>query len=145
MTAFHELRRLARDCRGAAIIEFAIAGPPFVLLLIGVFQIALQVQNYNALKSVASDVGRYVLIEYQKDNRLNEGQIEAKAYSLALHAPYMLKNTDLDVEVSSPASRITGADEFNIKLSYGLPDWLIYAGIKKNQISYERSIFVPTA
>jgi hypothetical protein len=136
------MRRLLQDRCGTAVLEFALAGPAFILLLIGLFQVAVQVQNYNALRSVASDVGRFVVVEYQKDNHLSEEDIKTKALSLAVDPPYLLENVGLDIVVDSPESRVSGAKEFNIELSYDMPGWLEYAGIAAKRISYQRSVFV---
>ncbi len=134
---------LLADRAGSAVVEFAIAGPAFIALLLGVFQAGVQVQNYNALRSIASDVVRHVVVEYQKDNRLSIEQIEARTASIAIGSPYLLKSTNLDIDVTAPASRVTGATEFNLTLGYALPNWLTIINVGKDRMTYSRPIFVP--
>ena len=45
------LRRLRRDDRGAAIIEFALLAPVLLGLMLGVLQMGLQMQSFNALRA----------------------------------------------------------------------------------------------
>jgi len=56
-------RRLIRSQSGAAIIEFALLGPLFLMMLIGVLQVGIYLQNYNAVQSLASDSARHVMVE----------------------------------------------------------------------------------
>lgn len=137
------LSRLARDCDGNAVVEFAIAGPIFIGMVIGVFQAGVQVQNYNALRSVASDVNRYVVVEYQKGNQLTPDQIEVRAAGVAMGAPYLLNSVRFDPTVTQPTSRVTGAKEFTLRLDYDLPNWLQILNVSDGKMTYSQAIFVP--
>ncbi|MEZ5692268.1 MAG: TadE/TadG family type IV pilus assembly protein [Altererythrobacter sp.] len=113
------LRKLSTDSRGAAAIEFALLGPLLISLLLGVLMIGTQMQTYNALRSVASDVNRYTVVEYQKQNELNTSEIKLMANSIARRSPYNLSPDKLDVTVNQETiSGITGAKKFKLTLSY---------------------------
>ena len=142
MTLCRTLKRLLRNTRGAALIEFAIAGPAFIIMLFGVFQTAVWLQNYNAVRSVASDVARTILVQYQRNNTLTDAQIQAIVTSTAVNAPYVLDGENLAVAVSRPASRVTGATEINIAITYDLPNFLPLVALDQLDVQYSRPIFV---
>lgn len=145
MTSRHFLRRLGGDRQGSTIIEFALLAPVMFTLMIGVFQVAVFVQNYNAVRSVVSDTARFVTVEYQKDNDLNEDEIHAILVSQAVGAPYLLDSDRLDIEISTQAvSRVTGATEFDVAVSYTLEDWLPFVELEETTLTYNRPIFVVT-
>jgi len=142
MTLCRTLKRLLRNTRGAALVEFAIAGPAFIIMLFGVFQTAVWLQNYNAVRSVASDVARTILVQYQRNNTLTDAQIQAIVTSTAVNAPYVLDGENLAVAVSRPASRVTGATEINIAITYDLPNFLPLVSLDQLDVQYSRPIFV---
>ena len=53
-------RGFLRDRKGASALEFAILGGPFLLLLIGLFDIGLIYAGNFALDHAVSDAGRYI-------------------------------------------------------------------------------------
>jgi Flp pilus assembly protein TadG len=142
MTLGRTLKGLLRNTRGAALIEFAIAGPAFIVMFFGVFQTAVWLQNYNAVRSVASDVARTILVQYQRNNTLTDAQIQAIVASTAVNAPYVLNGENLAVSVSRPASRVTGATEINIAITYDLPNFLPFVSLDQLDVQYSRPIFV---
>ena len=91
MTIRARLNRFLRDARGSTIIEFALLAPVLIVATIGVFHVAIYMQNYNSLRSIASDTARRVMIEYQKENQVSPIEIEAIARSIAVGAPYLLE------------------------------------------------------
>ena len=50
-------------------------------MMLGVFQIGIGMQNYNAMRSVASDVMRYAVVNYQTNNDLTDQQLRDYARS----------------------------------------------------------------
>jgi Flp pilus assembly protein TadG len=133
---------MARQARGSVVTEFALLAPVILVLMIGVFHVAVYMQNYNAVKSIASDTSRYVMIEYQKGNNPAAEEIRSVALSLATNAPYMLDSDQLDVNVTqAPSSRVNGAIEFNIELTYAMDDWLPLVDLRVFDLSYSRPVF----
>jgi Flp pilus assembly protein TadG len=65
---FIRLRALCQDQRGAVAIEFALIGPAFIALLLGVLQIGVALQSYNAIRNVSADIARDVTVPYPHDN-----------------------------------------------------------------------------
>ena len=59
MTVF---RKLARDQRGAGVIEFAIALPVLISLIWGVFQIGLVMQANAGMQHALGEAARYATI-----------------------------------------------------------------------------------
>lgn len=143
MTVQHLLRRLGSNQQGSTIIEFALLAPVMFTLMIGVFQVAVFVQNYNAVRSVVSDTARFVTVEYQKDNDLNTDEIHAVLVSQAVGAPYLLDSDRLEIEITTAeTSRVTGATEFDVDVSYTLEDWLPFVDLEEAVLTYNRPIFV---
>lgn len=137
------VRSLIEDRRGAAVIEFAIVGPILTVMLLGVVWVGFQMQKYNALRSIAADVNRYTVVEYQKNNQIDASQIQSVAASIAVRAPYELFGDRLDVTVTQPSSSISGAKQFSLQLSYTPQDFLNYAGITPVTLTYDQNIYVP--
>jgi len=138
-----KLRTLPSDTQGGPLIEFALLAPIFILALIGVLQLAVYLQNYNAVRSVTSDGARYVMVEYQKNNTVTDEQIRSVVLGLAVNAPYLLDTDRLSIDIDrSGTSRISGATEIDIDVSYTPPDYLPQAGIQAFTVSYSRPVFV---
>jgi Flp pilus assembly protein TadG len=138
------LARLGADRRGGAILEFGILAPAVFTMMFGVMQVGLQMQNYNALRSVALDVARYTVVEYQKADKISTTQIRDKALAYAVGTPYLLDTNRITVTVTQPTSEITGATKFNVALSYTPANFLQIVGMGNLTLNYARPIYVPT-
>ena len=135
--------RLARDEQGSAAIEFGLVAPAFLVLLLGIFQMGVWMQAYNAMRNAVTETARSVAVEYQTDNRLTDTQIEATGLAVATTNPYLLDSGDIEVEVTNPTNQtFAGARELELTLNYQLPTFLDFAGIDGPEISYSRTIFV---
>lgn len=136
-------RRLRRSDQGAAAVEFALLGPAFLLMLLGVLQVGIAVQNYNAMRSLSADVARYAMVQYQTGNALSNSQIETFAENHALGAPYLLDQARVNAIVTTPdTQRVAGATELQLVVTYQLDSVLEFAGIEFPFISYTRPIFL---
>lgn len=132
-----------RDRSGSVAVEFALVGPVLIGLLLGVLQIGVGMQNYNALRGISGDVARYAVINYQTANRLTETQLQDYAYGLATSPPYGLQRSRVVASVSLATNqRVSGATEFTIRLRYQVPSVLGVIGIPEVPLSYTRPIFV---
>ena len=138
------LRAIAKDGKGAAVVEFALLAPIFFTMLLGIMQVGVYLQNLNAVQSLASDGARYVMVEYQKDNTLSDEQIRQVLLGEAVNAPYMLDTDRLTVAVDrTGTSRVTGATEIDITLTYTLSDFLPIQ-LPLSTITYSRPVWVVT-
>ena len=77
MTIRKLLNRIRRNDTGAAAIEFALLSPALILMMIGVLQVGVAMQNYNALRGLSADVARYTMVQYQTGNTISNSQIES--------------------------------------------------------------------
>jgi Flp pilus assembly protein TadG len=138
------LLRLARDRTGGAIIEFALLGPLVITMLLGVLQIGMAMQAYNALRSASSDVARYAVVERQKGATLSATALSTKARAAVIASPYTLTNANLPTATVSVAGtqRVSGATEYTLQYNYNVPNLLGIAGIGTIPLSYSRPIFV---
>lgn len=138
------LSRLRRNQNGSVIIEFALLGPTMILLVLGVLQVGLGMQNYNALRSVSADVQRYAAISYQNGTRPDADALETYTTNTAIAAPYALKSGGLLTVTVTPVatSRVVGATEYTLAINYVVPTILTIIGIENIPISYSRPIFV---
>ena len=137
-------RRLAADRKGSAIVEFGILAPAILTLFIGILQVGLWMQSYNALRSVAADTGRYVAVEYQKSNQLSNVNMALWARQHAIDN-YMFKAAKVSTDVSDAATQsIAGVTEKTLTLNYTMPSIFGIAGIGEVPVTFQRPIFVKT-
>ncbi|GGC21091.1 hypothetical protein GCM10011371_05940 [Novosphingobium marinum] len=137
------LRRLARDEGGSTAVEFGLLGTFMIALLLGVLQIGIAMQNYNALRGISADVSRHAVVQYQNDNELTNTEIETWARARATNPPYALPATGMTVTVTTAANqRVTGALELNLFIRTKVTSLLELIGIDDFHISYSRPIFV---
>lgn len=135
--------RILRDCRGAAMVEFAILAPVILALLLGVLQIGLAMQKYNAMRNASADVARFAMVEYATGNRLSNNQLRSYAHSLGQDSPYLLDIDRLFVTVeTAEVQRVTGAVELNLAMTYRLPAMFPTMGTWAPTLEYSRPIFV---
>jgi Flp pilus assembly protein TadG len=143
MRTLFDLRRLTSNERGASAIEFALLAPVFIGLMMGVVEVGLYMQNYNAVRSLASDASRFAAVEYQKNNVLTEDVLEANIQAMGVELPYNLIDAQLTVTVTevTPA-RVNGAREFDLDIDYALPDIIGGTTLDNFTVSYSRPLFV---
>lgn len=135
--------RLIREKSGAAVIEFALVAPVFIALMMGVVEVGLYMQNYNAVHSLATDATRFATVEYQKNNKIDTTTMENNIGSLGVESPYNLNPNYLHVAVTPVTpSAVNGALQFNLTIDYDLPDLIGGTSIDNITISYSRQIFV---
>ena len=63
------VNELLRDERGSAVIEFALVGPPFILLLVGTLEIALMFFTSTVIEGATKEAAR----------QIRTGQIQTEA------------------------------------------------------------------
>jgi Flp pilus assembly protein TadG len=140
---FVHCRRLISDLHGASAVEFALLAPVFLGLMMGVVEVGLYMQNYNAVRSLASDASRFAAVEYQKNNVVSNTSLEANIRAMALASPYNLQDSQLTVTVAPVnPSRINGAIEFDMDIAYALPDTIGGTTLDNFTINYSRPLFV---
>ena len=140
------LLHLGTDRSGAIAIEFALLGPLLLTMMFGVFQSGIYQQNYNAVRSLGSDAGRVVMIEFQKGNDMANQDIQSVIRGIAVNAPYLLNPDRLQVTTTTQAnSQVTGAKEIDVQINYTPGDILPFVDLPATTISYSRPIFVVDA
>jgi len=136
---------LRTDTSGAAVVEFALIGPAFITMFMGVMQVGIGMQNYNALRSISADTARYAVVNYQKSNLVTAIQLQDYAKAVGQTAPYGLEDARLTAFVSTPvAQRVAGAAEYQLVLTYRVRTWLGIIGLGEVPLTYTRPIFVLT-
>ena len=136
------LQRLRRDRRGSTIIEFAILAPAIVTLFLGILQVGMWMQSYNALRSVAADAGRYTAVQYQKANHISNIDMATWARDRAIDH-YLFASADVSTDVTDAANQqITGVTEKTLTLTYKFKSVMAIVGIEDQNVSYSRPIFV---
>ncbi len=139
------LTSLLRDEQAATAVEFALIGPAFLTMFFGIMQVGVGMQQYNALRSISADTARYAVINYQRSNILTAIQLQDYAKNIGKSAPYGLENSRLNAFVSTPVTqRVTGAAEYQIRLTYQTRTFLSIVGIADVPLTYTRPIFVLT-
>ena len=135
---------LIYDRTASAAVEFALIGPAFLAMFLGVMQVGIGMQNYNALRSISADTARWAVTNYQAGDQKTAIQIQQQATDLAAAAPYGLEvSPRFTVFVSSPTpQRIAGATEFRITVTYQVRTLLSVIGLGEIPLTYTRPIFV---
>jgi Flp pilus assembly protein TadG len=133
---------LPRDNRASTTVEFAILAPVIFSLMLGVLQLGLHMHNYNAVRSVATDTARWVIVEYQKDNTLTDEQVESKATAYGVNAPYLLEADNLTTTVTRPNTDISGTIKMEVTVSYVPRNMLGFVGVNSPTIAITRPIYV---
>ena len=146
MTFRKNMARILDNRDGAVAIEFAILGPTLIAMMFLVFQVGFGMQNYNAMRSVASDVQRYAAVKYQASStgRPTNSELATYATNIATTTPYNLKSTQIAVSVVTATSqRVAGATELSLSITYNVP---ILRILKTGTIplNYTRPIFLTT-
>jgi Flp pilus assembly protein TadG len=75
-STFRWVRRLRRDERGAAMIEFALLLVPFFILLFGIIEVGLVTWGGLELDNATSDAARLVRTGQAQSGRFNETQLK---------------------------------------------------------------------
>ena len=136
------LSRLSTDKHGSALVEFALLAPIVFGMFFGIIQLGISMQAQNSLRGIASDTARWAVVEYMKQNEVNDDAIKAKAVAIATSTPYSLKNT-VTVTITPVATpRIHGTFEKNIKIDYTPPNVMPFFNFTSQQQSFERPIFL---
>jgi Flp pilus assembly protein TadG len=143
VSALGLIRRLRRDGKGAVAIEFALVGPAFIVMLLGVLQVGIALQNYNALRNVSADVARYAMVQYSTGNNLSNSQLRDITISTARGAPYLLTASRMNASVTTATTqRVSGATELTLNVTYQIPTLLDSMGLRGPYITYNRPIFL---
>lgn len=138
--------RLKRHERGAVIVEFALLAPVLIAMMLGILQIGLAVQNYNAVRNVSADVARTAMISYINGHPMTNDSVILLAQQTADGAPYLLSPNRLTVDAQDVATpQVTGTTEKTLTISYRIPTIFDSFGLRGPQISYERSLIVTTS
>ena len=136
------LSRLSTDKHGSALVEFALLAPIVFGMFFGIIQLGISMQAQNSLRGIASDTARWAVVEYMKQNEVNDDAIKAKAVAIATSTPYSLKNT-VTVTITPVATpRIHGTFEKKIKIDYTPPNVMPFFNFTSRQQSFERPIFL---
>ncbi len=139
------LTSLRRNETAAAAVEFALIGPAFLTMFLGIAQVGMGMQQYNALRSISADTARFAVINYQKSNLLTAIQLQDYADNAAQSAPYGLEANRFTSFVSTPVTqRVVGAAEYQIRVTYRVRTWLGIIGMSDIPLTYTRPIFVLT-
>lgn len=143
MSRARRLKALAGDQSGGTLVEFALLAPVFISMMLGILAIGIAMRDYNMLRSVSADVGRYAIVEYQKSNQLDADQIEAVAASIAGKPPYGFVVDNLEVEVEDGTSVVAGARKLELRFGYRPITVMDAYGLSAPQLSYTQNIYVP--
>ncbi|GAA0279329.1 hypothetical protein GCM10009127_20560 [Alteraurantiacibacter aestuarii] len=137
------LRSLPADSQGSMAVEFALVGPVLLVLMFGVLQIGMALQNYNAVRNVSADVARYAMVQHQTGNNLSNSQIQTYALNHAQGAPYMLEASRVNAYITTASTqRVSGARELQIVITYEVNSLLDGFGLNGPFVSYTRPIFL---
>jgi Flp pilus assembly protein TadG len=140
---FRRLRALTVDVTGGALVEFALLAPVFIAMVIGVLQIGTYMQNYSAVRSLASDAARFTAVEYQKSNTLSTTELEADIVAMGAASPYNLSGDRLQVNLTEVSpSDVDGSRKFDMDITYQIPSFMAGIGFNDFTLDYSRPLYV---
>jgi Flp pilus assembly protein TadG len=138
-----KMNSILGDNSGSVAIEFALLIPVLVTMLMGVFQIGIAMQSYNAMRGAAGDISRYMVIQFQTGNYRDTNDLTTSARSMATAAPYSLDTSRLTISVSRPTTqRVAGATELSISMNYNAPSVMNLIGVRDIPMSYTQPVFL---
>ncbi len=127
------------------MIEFAILAPVIITLMLGILQVGIWMQSYNALRSVAADTGRYTAVQYQKVNNISNLNMAQWAKDRAVDH-YLFESTLLSADVTDAANQqIVGVTEKTLTLTYTFQSIMSVVGINDQTVTFARPIFVKSS
>lgn len=136
------VKRLHESNAGSTIIEFAVLAPAIVTLFLGILQVGIWMQSYNALRSVAADTGRYTAVQYQKVNNISNIDMASWAYNRAVEH-YQFKSASISTDVTDAANQqITGVTEKTLSLTFSYKSYMSFIGLGDQSVTFRRPIFV---
>jgi Flp pilus assembly protein TadG len=125
------------------MVEFAMLAPAFIVMLLGVLQVGMGLQSYNAMRGASAEIARYAMVQYARGNRLNNTELQEYAEDAGSGAPYLLAADRLEATVTTAATqRVTGATELTLTVTYQIPSILSSMGLDGPEIDYSRPIFL---
>jgi len=137
------LRRLRADQDGATAVEFGLLGAFMIALILGVLQIGISMQQYNALRAIAAEASRYAVVQYQARNELSPEQIRYQTRVMALAPPYNMPAEGLLITMTQEdESRVDGTVEMKIQIRSQVRSILGFIGMRDYYMNYERPIFL---
>lgn len=149
--------RMRRDECGSVLIEFALLAPAVIMLLMGVVQVGLHVQNSNAVRNLAADGARFAVVQAQLDRPTSTDTVETWIRSRGVGSRYNLNTDRLNICVTSSGStaspgcpsgvaavtsRVTGVREMKIRITYNAPDYIPFVAGNVLQLDYTRPVFL---
>jgi Flp pilus assembly pilin Flp len=143
--ALRSLRRLAADRDGSTMVEFALLAPAFIGMLLGVLQIGIGMQNYNALRGLSADVARYAMIQQARGDPQSNDALKLYAIDAGQGTPYLLNDSLEPVVTDAATPQVAGVKELTLTINYQIPSLFGMMGIKGPHISYTRPIFLTQA
>ena len=135
-------RLVTSDETGSVLVEFALLAPVYLTMFVGILQVGAYVQNYNAIRNLASDGARFAVVQYQRGNALTTIQMESYLRARGISDTYNLNTDRLGTVVTQQTSRIGGVLEMSIDVSYNPPDWMAFIDSDALVITYERPVFL---
>ena len=135
--------RIDHDESGSVAIEFALLIPVLITMMLGVFQIGITMQSYNAMRSAAADIARYTVVQYQNGSFRDTDDLSTTARTMATAAPYSLSTSRLTISVSRPdTQRVAGTTELKVSLAYNAPSVMNMIGVGDIPLSYSQPVFL---
>jgi Flp pilus assembly protein TadG len=120
----HLLRRLRRDAKGAAALDFALSASVLLLLVIGAVELGTVVWTWQALESTANDVARCAAVNVTTCGNVTSSTAEAVTYATGTAAPARglnlgASNVAVSTGTSSACGTTSGTTEIvSVTLTY---------------------------
>lgn len=145
MSRLRTWRVLARDMRGAALVEFAVAAPVLILLMLGIFQIGIGLQANSALRELMGWAGRTAMVAYQdqEDGIITASELETRITERVARGGLGLRPDRMTASVEISRDEELDVQRVAIHLAYELEFWLPFTSGGGVVVEEERSFFVP--
>jgi Flp pilus assembly protein TadG len=105
-----ELARFGRTERGTTAVEFALIAPPFLALLIAIFQMTLFLFAQQTLQSAATAAGRLILTGQVQASTLTAAQFRTNDVCPLLSSMFTCSNVYVNVDTYTNFSSASTGD-----------------------------------
>lgn len=111
-------RPLLRDRRGAAAIDFALALPVLLMLIVGVMQLGMALQASSGVRELIGRAGRTAIIEFQATPQPSTAAFVTRIEQRAGNGGYGLRGDLVEAAVATSDDQVAGVQTVTITVSY---------------------------
>lgn len=138
-------RNIIRDSRASTAIEFALASPVLLMMILGGFEVSKAMQVKAALREAVGAAGRAAMVSYQdtSDGVMTDTQVSDFVRTTATNPGHRLKTARLTVSSTITNNATLDAKQITVTASYAYPINLPYLAARTLTLQQTRIFYAP--